>query len=97
MHLVVGDHMIVEQDENMGFSITEEKNKYESFAVTSILQTSEELGVTRDLLKQSIDVASVHPHVKDKHSTQLQAMNATDKTVGASHQQAKKLDSKHSG
>ena len=34
-----------------------------------------------DLLQQSINVASVQLHVKEKHSTQLQAMNVTDKTL----------------
>ena len=81
MHLVVGDHLIVGQNENMGFSITEEKNEHESFAITSNLRTSEKFSVTVDLLKQSIDVASVQEHVKEKHSTQLQATNVTVKTL----------------
>ena len=65
----------------MGFSITEEKNKHESFALTSKLQTSEEFIVTLDLPKQSIDVGSVQLHVKKKHSTQLQAENVTIKIL----------------
>ena len=38
-HLAVGDRMVVKQDNNMGFSITEEKNDYERVAITSNLQT----------------------------------------------------------
>ena len=35
MHLAVGDHVVVKQDKNMGFSFTEEKNGHESFAIKS--------------------------------------------------------------
>ena len=59
MHLAVSDHMIVEQDENMGFSIAEEKNEHERVAITSNLLTSEEFSVKLDLRKENVDVASV--------------------------------------
>ena len=81
MHLAVSDHMIVEQDENMGFSIVEEKNEHESFAIESDLRTLEEFTVMLDLVKQHMDVASVRQHVKEKQSTQMQAMNFTVNTL----------------
>ena len=81
MHLAVSDHMIVEQDENMGFSIVEEKNEHERVAITSNFQTSEKNCVTLDLLKQNIGVASVQQLVKEKYSTQLQALNVTVNTL----------------
>ena len=58
MHLAVSDHMIVEQDKNMGFSIIEEKNEHESFAIKSNLRTLEDYTVMLDLVKQNMDVAS---------------------------------------
>ena len=81
MHLAVGDHMVVKQDANVGFSITEEKNGHESFAIKSNLRTLEEFTVMLDLVKQNMDVASVRQHVKEKQSTQLQAMNVTVNTL----------------
>ena len=66
MHLAVSDHMIVEQDENMGFSIVEEKNEDESFAIESDLRTLEDFTVMLDLVKEHMDVASVRQHVKEK-------------------------------
>ena len=81
MHLAVSDHMIVEQDENMGFSIVEEKNERESFAIKSNLRTLGEFTVMLDLVKQNMDVASVRQHVKEKQPTQLQAMNVTVNTL----------------
>ena len=77
MHLAVSDHMIVEQDKNMGFSLVEEMNEHERVAITSNFQTSEKNCVALDLLKQSIGVASVQQLVKKKYSTQLQAVNIT--------------------
>ena len=44
-------------------------------------QTSEKNCVTLDLLKQNIGVASVQQLVKEKYSTQLQAMNVTVNTL----------------
>ena len=81
MHVVAGDHNIVKREENKDFPITAEKNEHDCVAITSNLQTSKEFSVTLDLLKQSIDVASVQQHVKEKHSTQLQAMNVPVKTL----------------
>ena len=81
MHLAVGDHMVVKQDANVGFSITEEKNGHESFAIKSNLRTLEEFTVMLDLVKQNMDVASVRQHVKEKQSTQMQAMNVTVNTL----------------
>ena len=74
MHLAVSDHMIVEQDKIMGFSIVEEKNEHESFANKSNLRTLEEFTVMLDLVKQKMDVTSVRQHVKGKQSTQKQAI-----------------------
>ena len=81
MHLAVSDHMIVEQDENMGFSIVEEKNEHESFAIESNLRTLEEFTVMLDLVKQNMDVASVRQHVKGKQSTQKQAKELAVNTL----------------
>ena len=78
MHLAVSDHMIVEQDKNMGFSIVEEKNEHESFAIKSNL---EEFTVMLDLVKQNMDVASVRQHVKEKQSTQKQAIKLAVNTL----------------
>ena len=77
MQLVAGVHNIVNQEKNKEFSITEEKNEHERVAITSNFQTVEKICVTLDLLKQSIGVASVQQLVKEKYSTQLQAMNIT--------------------
>ena len=77
MHLAVGDHVVVKQDANMGFSLTEEKNEHESFSIKSNLRTLEEFSVNLDLLKENIDVASVRQHVEENQPTQLQAMNVT--------------------
>ena len=74
MHLAVSDHMIVEQDKNMGFPIVEEKNEHESFEIKSNLRTLEDFTVMLDLVKQNMDVASVRLHVKEKQSTQKQAI-----------------------
>ena len=65
MHLVAGDHNIVKQEKNKDFSVSEEKSEHERVAFTSNLQTSEVFSVTRDLLKQNIDVASVQQHVNE--------------------------------
>ena len=81
MHLAVSDHMKVEQDENMGFSIVEEKNEHESFAIKSNLRTLEEFTVMLDLVKQNMDVASVRQHVKEKQSTQMQAIKLAVNTL----------------
>ena len=81
MHLAVSDHMIVEQDKNMGFSIVEEKNEHESFAIKSNLRTLEEFTVMLDLVKQNMDVASVRQHVKEKQSTQKQAIKLSVNTL----------------
>ena len=80
MHLAVSDHMIVEQDKNMGFSIVEEKNEHESFAIKSNLRTLEDFTVKLDLLKENIDVASVRQHVEEKQPTQMQAVKFAAKT-----------------
>ena len=77
MQFFAGDHNIVKQKENKEFSITEEKYEHERVAITSNFQTSEKICVTLDLLKQSIGVASVQQLVKEKYSTQLQAVNIT--------------------
>ena len=81
MQLVAGDHNIVKQGAKKEFSITEEKNEHERVAITSNFQTSEKICVTLDLPKQSIGVASVQQLVKEKYSTQLQAMNVTVNTL----------------
>ena len=81
MHLAVSDHMIVEQDKNKGFSIVEEKNEHESFAIKSNLQTLEDFTVMLDLVKQNMDVASVRQHVKEKQSTQKQAIKLAVNTL----------------
>ena len=81
MQLVAGDHNMLKEEENKEFSITEEKNEHERVSITSNLQTSEKFSGTLDLLKQSIDVASVQQLVKEKYSTQLQAMNVTVNTL----------------
>ena len=81
MHLAMSDHMIVEQDENMGFSIVEEKKEHESFAIKSNLRTLEEFNVMLDLVKQNMDVASVRQHVKKKQSTQMQAIKLAVNTL----------------
>ena len=81
MHQAVSGHMIVEQDENMGFSIVEEKNEHESFAIKSNLRTLEEFTVMLDLVKQNMDVASVRQHVKEKQSTQKQAIKLAVNTL----------------
>ena len=77
MQLVTGDHYIVKQEENKEFLITEENNEHERVAITSNFQISEKICVTLDLLKQCIGVASVQQLVKEKYSTQLQAVNVT--------------------
>ena len=77
MHLAVGDHVVVKQDKNMGFSFTEDKNGQGSFAIKSNIRTLEEFSVKLDLLKENIDVASVRQHVEEKQPTQMQAMNVT--------------------
>ena len=66
MHLAVGDHMVVKQDENKGFSITEENNRHESFAIKSYLRTLEEFSVKLDLLNEIVDVAAVRQQVEEK-------------------------------
>ena len=81
MQLLAGDHNIVKQEKIKEFSITEEKNEHERVAITSNFQTSEKICVTLDLLKQSIGVAPVQQLVKEKYSTQLQAMNVTVNTL----------------
>ena len=81
MHLAVSDHMTVEQDENMSFSIVEEMNEHESFAMKSNLRTLEEFTVMLDLVKQNMDVASVRQHVKEKQSTQKQAIELAINTL----------------
>ena len=81
MHLAVSDHMKVEQDENMGFSIVEEKNEHESFAIKSNLRTLEEFPVMLDLRKENIDVASVRQHVEEKQPIQMQAVKFAAKTL----------------
>ena len=72
-----GDHNILKQKENKEFSNTEEMNEHERVAITSNFQNSEKICVTLDLPKQSIGVASVQQLVKEKYSTQLQAVNIT--------------------
>ena len=81
IHLAVSDHMKVEQDENMGFSIVEEKNEHESFAIKLNLRTLEDFTVKLDLLKENIDVASVRQHVEEKQPTQMQAVKFAAKTL----------------
>ena len=81
MHLAVSDHMKVGQDENMGFSIVEEKNEHESFAIKSNLRTLEEFTVILDLRKENIDVASVRQHVEEKQPIQMQAVKFAVKTI----------------
>ena len=81
MHIAPSDHMIVEQDKNMGFSIVEEKNEHESFAIKSNLRTLEDFTVKLDLLKENIDVASVRQHVEEKQPTQMQAVKFAAKTL----------------
>ena len=81
MHLAVSDHMIVEQDKNMEFSVVEEKNEHESFAIKSNLRNLEEFTVMLDLVKQHMDVASVRQHVKEKQSTQKQAIKLAINTL----------------
>ena len=88
MHLTVSDHMIVEQEENMGFSFTEEKNGHESFAIKSNIRTLEEFSVKLDLLKENIDVTSVRQHVKEKQSTQKQAIKLAVNTL--THEEGRK-------
>ena len=49
----------------MDFSITLETNELESLAFTSSLKTSEEVSVTIDLLKRSIEVSSEQQHLRE--------------------------------
>ena len=81
MHLAVSDHMIVEQDKNMGFSIVEEKTEHESFAIKSNLRTLEEFTVMLELVKQNTAVASVRQHVEEKQQTQMQAVKFAAQTL----------------
>ena len=81
MHLAVSDHMTVEQDKNMGFSIVEEKNEHESFAIKSNLRTLEEFTVMLESVKQNTAVASVRQHVEEKQPTQMQAVTFAAKTL----------------
>ena len=81
MQLVAGDHNMLKQEEKKEFLITEGRNEHERVAITSNFQTSEKNCVTLDLLKQNIGVASVQQLVKEKYSTQLQAMNVTVNTL----------------
>ena len=81
MHLAVSDHMIVEQDKNMGFSFTEENNGHESFAIKSNIRTLEKFIVKLDLLKENMNVASVRQHVKEKQPTQMQAVKLAVNTL----------------
>ena len=81
MHLAVSDHMIVEQDKSMGFSIVEEKNEHESFAIKSNLRILEDFTVKLDLLKENVDVASVRQHVEEKQPAQMQAVKLAAKTL----------------
>ena len=81
MHLAVSDHMIVEQDKSMGFSIVEEKNEHESFAIKSNLRILEDFTVKLDLLKENVDVASVRQHVEEKQPAQMQAVKFAAKTL----------------
>ena len=81
MHLAVGDHVVVKQDKNMGFSITEEKNGHESFAIKSNIQTLEEFSVKLDLLKENIDVTSVRQLFEEKQPTQMQAVKFAANTL----------------
>ena len=81
MHLAVSDHMTVEQDKNMGFSIVEERNEHESFAIKSNLRTLEEFTVMLELVKQNTAVASVRQHVEEKQQTQMQAVKFAAKTL----------------
>ena len=81
MHLAVSDHMTVEQDKNVGFSIVEEKNEHESFAIKSNLRTLEEFTVMLELVKQNTAVASVRQHVEEKQQTQMQAVKFAAKTL----------------
>ena len=88
MHLAVSDHMIVEQDENMGFSIVEEKNEHKNFAIDSNLRTLREITVMLDLVKQNMDVASGRQHVKEKQSTQQQAIKLA--VITLTHEEGRK-------
>ena len=81
MHLAVGDHVVVKQDKNMGFSFTEENNGHESFAIKSNIRTLEEFIVKLDLLKENMNVASVRQHVKEKQPTQMQAVKLAVNTL----------------
>ena len=81
MHLAVGDHVVVKQDKNMGFSFTEENNGHESFAIESNIRTLEEFIVKLDLLKEDMNVASVRQHVKEKQPTQMQAVKLAVNTL----------------
>ena len=81
MHLAVGDHVVVKQDKNIGFSFTEEKDGHESFAIKSNIRTLEEFSVKLDLLRENIDVASVRQHVEEKQPTQMQAVKFAAKTL----------------
>ena len=65
----------------MGFSITEEKNRHESFVIKSNIRTFEEFSVKLDLMKENIDVASVRQHVEEKQPTQMQAVKLAAKTL----------------
>ena len=81
MHLAVGDHVVVKQDKNMGFSFTEENNGHESFAIKSNIRILEEFIVKLDLLKENMNVASVRQHVKEKQPTQMQAVKLAVNTL----------------
>ena len=77
MQFIAGDQNMLKQEEKTEFSYTEEKNGHESFAIKSNTRNLEEFSVKLDLLKENIDVASVQQLVKEKYSTQLQAMTVT--------------------
>ena len=81
MHLAVGDHVVVKQDKNMGFSFTEENNGHESFAIKSNLGTREDFTVKLDLLKENVEFASVRQHVEEKQPAQMQAVKFAAKTL----------------
>ena len=61
--------------------LQKKKNEPERVAIASKFQTPEKIRVTLDLPKQSIGVASVQQLVKEKYSTQLQAMIVTVNTL----------------
>ena len=77
-HLVMNEHLVVQTNETLDYTMTETRKEHQSIAFKSNNETSEESSVQFEMLQQSAEIITVQQHVQQRKqfgATTLYASN----------------------